>query len=146
MIVTDTIQSPERPMLEYILFDEQSLDRFLAWLEQRAIPREQRRDEMGLLVAIPDDLDDETTAAVEAYYEKLLADTETLLAEAGQGPEKHAAALTIRLGDGRTVQAGVPPALLNRVLSAISVEELNQLVEAIVVSIENPDDRPFCQR
>jgi hypothetical protein len=40
----------------------------------------------------------------------------------------------------------VPPALLNRVLSAISVQELNQLVEAIVDSIENPDDRPFCQR
>jgi len=133
-------------MLEYILFDQQSLDRFLAWLAQHAIPCEQRRDEMGLLVAIPDDLDDETTAAVEACYEKLLADSEDLLAEAGLGPEKHAAALTIRLGDGRTVHAGVPPALLNRVLSAISVQELNQLVEAIVDSIENPDDRPFCQR
>ena len=133
-------------MLEYILFDEQSLKRFLAWLEQHAIPCEQRSDDMGLLVAIPDDLDDETTAAVETCYEKLLADSEALLAEAGMGPEKHAAALTIRLGDGRTVHAGVPPALLNRVLSAISVQELNQLVEAIVDSIENPDDRPFCQR
>jgi len=133
-------------MLEYILFHEQSLNRFLEWLEQHAIPCEQRRDEMGLLVAIPDNLDDETTAAIEACYEKLLADSEALLAEAGQGPEKHAAALTIQLGDGRTVQAPVPPALLNKVLSAISVHELNQLIEAIVDSIENPDDRPFCQR
>jgi hypothetical protein len=133
-------------MLEYILFDEQSLNRFLAWLEQHAIPCEQHRDDMGLLVAIPEDLDDETTAAVEACYEQLLADSEELLTEAGHGPEKHAAALTIRLGDGRTVHAGVPPVLLNRVLSAISVQELNQLVEAIVDSIENPDDRPFCQR
>lgn len=133
-------------MLEYILFDEQTLERFVAWLEQRAIPCERREDGMGLLVAIPDDLDDETTEAVEACYEQLLADSEALLDAAGMGPEKHAAALTIRLGDGRTIQAPVPPALLNKVLSAISVHELNQLVEAIVDSIENPDDRPFCQR
>jgi hypothetical protein len=133
-------------MLEYILFHEQSLERFAAWLERRAIPFERREDGMGLLVAIPDDLDDETTEAVEACYEQLLADSEALLEEAGMGPEKHAAALTIRLGDGRTVQAPVPPALLNKVLSAISVHELNQLVEAIVDSIENPDDRPFCRR
>ena len=133
-------------MLEYILFHEQSVNRFVAWLEQHAIPWERREDGMGLLVAIPDDLDDDLTGAVEACYEKLLADSEVLLDEAGMGPEKHAAALTIRLGDGRTVHAPVPPALLNRVLSAISVQELNLLVEAIVNSIENPDDRPFCQR
>ena len=34
---------------------------------------------MGLMVAIPDDLDDDTTAAVEACYEKLLVDSEDLL-------------------------------------------------------------------
>jgi hypothetical protein len=130
-------------MLEYILFHEQSVNRFIAWLERQAIPCERRNDDMGLVVVVPDDLDDATSEAVESCYEQLLADSEALLEEA---PEKHAAALTIRLGDGRTVQAPVPPALLNKVLSAISVRELNQLVEAIVDSIEHPDDRPFCQR
>jgi hypothetical protein len=133
-------------MLEYILFHEQSLNQFVAWLEQHAIPFEKRQDEMGLLVAVPDNLDDKTTEAIEMFYEKLLTESEHLLVEAGMGAEKHAAALTIRLRDGRTIYASVPPALLNRVLSAISVQELNQLVEAIVDSIENPDDRPFCQR
>ena len=133
-------------MLEYILFHEQSLERFVAWLEQRVIPCERREDSMGVLVAIPEDLDDATTEAVEACYERLLADSEALLEEAGMGPEKHAAALTIRPGDGRAVQVPVPPGLLNKVLRAISVEELNRLVEAIVDSIKNPDDRPFCQR
>jgi hypothetical protein len=133
-------------MLEYILFHERSLTQFVAWLEQHAIPFEQRQDEMGLLVAVPDNLDDKTTEAIEMFYEKLLTESEHLLIEAGLDAEKHVAALAIRLRDGRSVHASVPPALLNRVLSAISVQELNQLVEAIVDSIENPDERPFCQR
>jgi hypothetical protein len=133
-------------MLEYILFHEQSLNRFVEWLEQHSIPHQNKNDEMGLVVAVPDDLSDELTDTIDTYYEELLADTESLLADEGETLEKHAAAISVRLTDGRTIEASAPPDILKRVLSVITVEELEELVNAIARGIETPDDRPFCQR
>lgn len=133
-------------MLEYILFHEQSLNRFTEWLEQHAIPHQKKNDEMGLVVAVPDDLSDELTDNIDRYYEELLADTESLLAREGDSQEKHAAAISVRLADGRTIDASAPPDILKRVLSVITVRELEELVDAIARSVESPDDRPFCQR
>ncbi len=38
------------------------------------------------------------------------------------------------------------PALLNRMLEVITADELGQFIDAIVDAVENPDERPFCQR
>ena len=35
--------------------------------------------------------------------------------------------------------------LINRALRMISTDELNQLIEAIVDAVENPDERSYCQ-
>ena len=36
--------------------------------------------------------------------------------------------------------------LMQRLLTAISPEELGELVNVIVDAVENPDERSFCQR
>jgi len=133
-------------MLDYIFFHQQSLDQFVDYLEQRNIPHEARDDGMGLVVAIPDDLSDEITDPLDDYYERLLDEAENELSDTDETAEKHTAGLNITLGDGRTTSVEVSPELLNRILGAITVEELNGLVNAIVGSVENPDNRPLCQR
>jgi len=133
-------------MLEYIFFDQQSLEQFVVRLEQQSIPYRARDDDMGLVVAIADDLPDAITDALDAYYDKLLEDAEKLSVEEGEAAEKYTAGLNITLSDGRTTSVEVAPELLNRILGAISFAELNQLVEAIVSSVENPDNRPLCRR
>jgi len=133
-------------MLEYIFFHKQLLEEFLKQLEQHAIPCETRDDAMGLVAAVPDDLDDERLEQVDKIYDALLDDTEMLVNSDDNASVKHAAAITLNLKNGDTVEASINPALLKRVLSVISYEELNELVEAIVDGVENPDHRPFCQR
>lgn len=133
-------------MLEYIFFHQQSLEQFVVRLEQQSIPYQARDDDMGLVVAIADDLPDAITDPLDAYYDKLLEDAENLSVEEGEAAENYTAGLNITLGDGRTTSVEVAPELLNRILGAISFAELNQLLEAIVSSVENPDNRPLCQR
>ena len=58
----------------------------------------------------------------------------------------HVAGISFTVADGQTVQVPVEPDFLNRLLGAISMEELGEFVKLIVDAIENPDDRPFCQR
>ena len=133
-------------MLEYIFFDQQSLEQFVVRLEQQSIPYRARDDDMGLVVAIADDLPDVITDALDACYDKLLEEAEKLSLETGEAAEKYTAGLNITLSDGRATSVQVAPELLNRILGAISFAELNQLVEAIVSSVENPDNRPLCRR
>jgi hypothetical protein len=133
-------------MLDYIFFHQPSLDQFVDYLKRHGIPYEARDDEMGLVVAIPDDLPDETADPLDAYYEQLLDDAENLLSDEDETAETHTAGLNITLSDGRTTSVEVTPELLNRILGAITIEELNRLVDAIVSSVENPDNRPLCQR
>ena len=133
-------------MLEYIFFHKQLLERFVEQLDRLSIPCETRDDAMGLVGAIPDDLDDDLVTQVEEIYEALLDDTGKSLDADEKAGELHGAAICLTLKNGDTVDAPINPALLKRILSVISYEELNQLVETIVDGVENPDHRPFCQR
>lgn len=133
-------------MLEYIFFHKQLLEQFLKQLEQLNIACETRDDAMGLVAALPEDIDDALMEQIDEIYEALLGDTEKLLNTDDTASDKHAAAITLTLKNGEAVDAPIDPALLKRVLSVISYEELNELVEAIVDGVENPDRSPFCQR
>lgn len=132
-------------MLEYIFYHKLLLSQFVEQLEQRSIPCETRDDAMGLVAAVPDDLDDALVDQVDEIYEALLNQTEKQFDDDEPG-EKYGAAICINLKNGDTVDAPVNPELLNRLLTVISYAELNELVESIVDSVENPDRRPFCQR
>jgi hypothetical protein len=133
-------------MLEYIFFHKPFLEQFLHKLEQHSIPCEIRDDAMGLVAAVPEGLDDALLEQVDEIYDALLKDTEKLLDTDDNSSEKNAAAISLNLKNGDTVEAAINPALLKKVLSVISYAELNELVEAIVDGVENPDHRPFCQR
>ena len=133
-------------MIEYVFFHQPLADAFIGRLVALSIAYESKADELGLVVAVPEDLDDAVLDELDGLHEELLAQAEALLIAAEGGTERQAAALNITLGDGRIVQAPVRPALMNKLLSALSFEEINELLEAIVDSIEHPDARPFCRR
>lgn len=133
-------------MIEYVFFHQPLANAFIERLVALSIAYESKADELGLVVAVPEDLDDAVLDELDGLHEELLAQAEVLLIAAEGGTEQQAAALNITLGDGRIVQASVRPALMNKLLSALSFEEINELLEAIVDSIEHPDERPFCRR
>jgi len=133
-------------MLEYIFFDERPWRRFIDYLESLGLAPQASSGDEGWLVALPEDLDDETDGRIEAYYDQMLEMNESLVAEEEGQDHVHTAGVNVTLADGRVVQAAVDPKLMRRILSAISPEELGDLVNVIVDAVENPDERPFCQR
>lgn len=133
-------------MLDYIFFHQQLLDQFVEHLRRNDVPYTSVVDDMGLVVGIPDDTPEAVVDKIDAVYEALVAQSEHLLAEEGHPPESHTASISFRLSDGSTASASVAPQLLNRILSAITYAELNELVSSIVAGIECPDDRPLCRR
>ena len=133
-------------MLEYILFDERAWREFIDYLRQLGLQPETSVEDEGWLVALPEDLDEEMDAKIEAYYDRLLETNEALVAQREGEAHCHVAGVNITLGDGRVVQAVVEPGLMQRLLSAVSPQELGEFVDSIVAVVENPDQRPLCQR
>jgi hypothetical protein len=133
-------------MLEYIFFDERPWRRFIDYLESLGLTPQASSNEEGWLAALPEDLDDALDEKIEAFYDQMLEMNESLVAEEEGQAHVHTAGINVTLADGRVVQAAVDPRLMQRLLTVISTDELGDLVNAIVDAVENPDERPFCQR
>ncbi len=131
-------------MLDYIFFDELPWQRFIDFLKAQGLHPITSRGDEGWLVSLPEEIDDDLYDRIEVYYDEMLELNETLVS--GSASENYQAGVSVNLADGRTVQAAVDPGLLARLLDAVSPAELGDLVNAIVDAVENPDQRPFCQR
>jgi hypothetical protein len=147
---------PEVPMLEYVFFDERPFKMFVAFLEARGLKPETRieaeittEDDRSFQVGLEDDdLDDDLNGTIEAEYERLLdLNQELFYEEAEAGPANYRmASVVLHLKDGRTSNADVPPEILGKILKAVSIEEFDAFLSAVVAAVEEPDDRSFCRK
>ncbi len=133
-------------MLEYIFFDQRPWQLFIDFLCDQGLDPQSAQEEQGFMVRLPDDTDDDLMEAIEARYDELLDMNEQLFSEQEGEEHVHRAGVSVNLSDGRMVEAAVSPLLLNRILEVLSTDELGQFINAIVDAVENPDQRPFCQR
>ncbi|MCU7844043.1 MAG: hypothetical protein KZQ93_09410 [Candidatus Thiodiazotropha sp. (ex Monitilora ramsayi)] len=133
-------------MLEYIFFHERPWQRFIDYLTSMGLEPQATSGSEGWLVTLPEDLDDELDEKIEVYYDKMLDLNESLVAEEEGQEHVHTAGVNVTLKDGRVVQAAVDPGLMQKLLDAVTPRELGDLVNAIADAVENPDERPFCQR
>ncbi|MCU7892135.1 MAG: hypothetical protein KZQ78_11195 [Candidatus Thiodiazotropha sp. (ex Ustalcina ferruginea)] len=133
-------------MLEYIFFDERPWQGFIDYLIQLGLKPVATSNEEGWLVSLPEDLDDALDEKIETYYDQMLTMNEALIAEQEGMDHLHRAGVNVTLANGRVVQAEIEPELMQRLLEAVSPVELGKFVNAIADAVENPDQRPFCQR
>lgn len=131
-------------MMQYIFFDDRLRARFVEYLAGRDVECREVADEMGMVVEVSEDLEDEITDAIEDCYEQLMQEQAELLEETDERLEKNAAGVSITLSDGRPCTVRIAPELMARLLGFLSVEELHELVASIARSVENPDDSPLC--
>lgn len=131
-------------MMEYIFFNAEIAERFTEFARLIGAGCEERSDSMGLVVAVPEDLDDELGNRLDTYYAHLL-DEQAEMVEQSEPDLKHAAAINITLADGRPCAIRIEPALMNRLMGCLSIDEIHQLATTIARSVENPDNRPLCQ-
>lgn len=120
-------------MLDYIFFHERPRRAFRDFVRAQGLEFEEREDSLGMTISVPADLPDAQVARLDELYERLMEEQERLL---GEEDEETMTALTVELSDGRTVYVPVDSEVVERVLGAISAEELGALVEAIAQAVE----------
>lgn len=131
-------------MMEYIFFNAELAERFAGFARLIGARCEERSDSMGLVVAVPEDINEELSNRLETYYAHLL-DEQAEMVEETEPDLKHTAAINITLADGRPCAIRIEPAMMNRLMSCLSIDEIHQLATTIARSVENPDNRSLCQ-
>jgi hypothetical protein len=132
---------------EYVFFDEALLERFVQFVTDRSITWRARADAMeGLLVELPDELDDDVSDAVEAQYQALM-DEQVVLAESRPDwATRRVAAVPITRPDGGRCVVRLPSEIARPLLEHFTPEQLHALVAAIADSLDSPSDTPLCRR
>lgn len=133
-------------MDEYIFFDAGLRDRFAERAREIGVEYRLQDDDLGMVVAVPEDLPEEATEALEACYEQLMEEQSELVDQSEGGLKKHAAGVRLDLPGGSSRMVRLDPDMANRLLAAFSLDEVQELFAAVARSIESPDDIPLCKR
>lgn len=130
-------------MMEYIFFHDSISRRFAEFAQVLGIPCQERQDKMGLIVAVPEDLDEPIANRLETYYAMLLDDQADLVEDSEPGL-RHNTSINITLADGRPCAIRIEPAMMGRLMDCLSIDEIHQLATTIARNVENPDNKPLC--
>lgn len=133
-------------MFEYIFFDEELRQRFVDHARTHGIDCTLLPDDMGLLATTPEDIDERISDELDTYYDTLMEEQADRVDAADREATHQAAGVRVTLSDGRPCMIKLEPALANRLLAAFTLEEMQELVNAIALSVENPADGPLCKR
>jgi len=136
-------------MLEYLFFNQEIADKFIKFLKDKNVSCEQHIDPMldSIVIKTPEDIEDDLWDELDDYHEELGPEDQQLLEDnLDDETETNAAGIYIQLANGKQTVAQVNPEVMNRMLDVISMNEFNEFVETIVVSVEVPDDSPICEK
>lgn len=132
-------------MIDYIFFDDGLRARFADFLQANGVSYTEEPDPLGSgVVSIPEDLDEDLYDAIDLHYDELTAMQAELLEQTEDRLEKNVAGIRVTLSDGRPCMVRLNPDLVSRVLTVLSLEELQEMVTVIARCGENPDDLPVC--
>jgi len=138
-------------MIEYLFFTSETSDKFTAILEQKGVVWEKKTEDVqeAICINVSEDIGDTLWDELDTLYDDL-SDEEQLLLEASladeEGEQLNTAGIYIQLKGGSQTIAKINPEVMNRMLSVIDIEEFNDFIEAIVSSVEKPDDSAICQK
>ena len=135
--------------LEYVFFHETIAAQFKQLLQQHQLPFSESTEAVtgARVVALPEStVSGELWDLLDNQYDQLHEQEQALL-ESGMldATDKSVAGIYIQLANGESTIASVAPDVMNRLLTVISMDELNQFVEAIVRSVEQPQQASLCQ-
>lgn len=131
-------------MMEYIFFDAGLRDSFVVHARSLGVACELQEDNMGMVVAVADDLDDGLMDALENYYEEL-QDEQSQIMSQSEGGFKSLAGFSVVLPDGTIGMVPLQPDVANRLLASFSIEEIQALFSAVARVALDPEEKHLCQ-
>ncbi len=130
-------------MFEYIFFDAALRDKFVAYAKQRDVDCITSEDNMGLIVAISEDIPDEIADEIEDYHDELQQRQAELSEEAGE--LNRLAGFRFNLPDGQSRLLPLQPEMANRLIANFSLEEIQGLFNAVAYCTLNTNSEHLCQ-
>jgi hypothetical protein len=129
-------------MIDYIFFDATLRDKFVKYAEQQGVPYTQSDDSMGLVVAISEDISEEMSNDIEDYYDAL--ELEQVNLSKAEGDLNRLAGFRFYLPNGESRMLPLQTAMANRLLANFSLEEIQELFNAVANCTLNPNDEHLC--
>ncbi|MDD5392825.1 MAG: hypothetical protein PHE17_07375 [Thiothrix sp.] len=135
--------------LEYLFFTPSIADKFIEVLKGHNLDYTQQTEPVqnAIVLQISEGVDEELWDELDELYDELSMEDQALLEQGFEDDDsKSTAGIYLQLLGGKQTIAQVNPDVMNRMLSVISMDELNDFVDIIVRSVETPDDSPICKR
>lgn len=135
-------------MLEYVFFHEILAKQFIDIAKSYNIESQLIEEELGWEVHLSEDIDDLIERQLSDYYDDLFEQDQDMYEQSQQDSddEYQTAAIEITLINGDKTYAQTDQAIMGKLMSTLSFDELNQLVQNIVKAVENPDSRTMCEK
>lgn len=130
-------------MIEYIFFDTALRDKFVEYAKGRDVPCTLSDDSMGLLVAIPEEFPEELIDELEDRYGALQDEQARLCETAGE--LRRLSGFRFNLPDGQGRLLPVTTDIANRLMANFSLEEIQNLLEAVADCTLNPNEGHLCK-
>lgn len=121
-------------MFEYIFFDTEIRDKFVHHASNLGVSCTFHDDPMGHVVAIPENIEEEIENSLEQFYDELEKEQSSLLLNE-EGGLKRLAGIYFSLPDGQSRMVPLQTEIANRLLSAFTLEEIQELFETIALSM-----------
>jgi hypothetical protein len=136
-------------MLDYLFFNRSIANKFIGFMNKNNLEwtEEVEKIQSAIVLKTSEDIDDALWDALDDFYDTLgVEDALMSHAKAADDNDIDTAGVYIQLKNGQQTIAPVDPLIMNRILDVISMNELNDFIEAIVTSVENPNDAAICQK
>lgn len=136
-------------VLEYLFFTRIMADQFAAALNERSVDYQEEVEAVqeAIVFKVPESVEQLLWDELDDLYDELSITDQALLEASVEDETAQAAAgIYLQLANGQQTIAPVDPALVNRILAVLSLEEFNQFLDIIVKSVEQPNDSAICQR
>ncbi len=140
-------------LMEYVFFDLNLAERFQSYcealgVETSLISGETYSGESEFTVSLPDTLGDSIVDQIEEEYAGLLFGEQASMIEGNDenGATADACGVQVQLQSGEFTTVAIHPEIMNKILSVLSVNELQKFLVQVAEDIENPKKGPVCAR
>lgn len=133
----------ESDSIEYVLFDTQWAKQFTNFLSNANIDYSQKTETDCVIISIADDLDEALDDLIETEYDRIMAAHE---AEDTQVDEMNRVGIQYRNQANETRQVRADMAFVNRLLTVVSLDELQIFVQEVATEVEAGGDKRICEK
>ncbi|WP_373019922.1 hypothetical protein [Thiomicrorhabdus sp.] len=139
--------------VEYVFFDEPLAQKFADFCVSQSVKpslivEEMPSGENSYSVQFKDDVDGDVIELIEEAYNEMFFGEQAAQIEGNDdgGALADACGVQVMLQSGEYTTVAIHPEIMNKILSVLSIDELQKFLSQVAEDIENPKSGPICRR